>query len=97
MSVTTEKDGTFKLKNLQFYLICLFTTRSIQKSLLLLNFLLKNSAENIYQFAELGTNSYYLLIAVICYLLTLLESNNHVLENTSNDVKSNNLVLHIHA
>ncbi len=68
----------------------LFYNEVNKKNLRFLNFLLKDSAENVYLFAELGTNRYFLLIAVICYLLPLLESNSHVLENTSNDVKSKN-------
>jgi hypothetical protein len=69
--LSAEKYSTFKLKNLQFYFICFFTTRLIQKSLLLVNFLLKNSAENVYLVEELGTNRnffthylYWLLITV---------------------------------
>jgi hypothetical protein len=95
--LSAEKYSTFKLENLQFYFICFFTTRSIQKSLRLQNFLLKNSAENVYLFAELAQIVIFLLITVICYLLPLLESNNNVLKNMSNDVKSNNLVLNIYA
>jgi hypothetical protein len=67
--LSAEKYSTFKLKNLQFYFICFFTTRSIQKSIRLPNFLLKDSAEMFICFQSWAQIIIFLLIAVICYLL----------------------------